>query len=171
MINVPYFEQETPFTCGPAALNMLFLFYGLKKTEEELAVRLHTNTDNGTLQRDMIRVAREESFYVFENDNSSMVEIGGLLKQRVPVIVHFIEPSENDSHYAVVVQVDSTHLMLNDPWNGEKITMEISDFMKRWSSEKRSEDKWLMAISREPFSLGRQYEPFSPATSRQKYEV
>lgn len=159
MINVPYFEQSTSFTCGPAALNMVFGFYGVGKTEEELSVRLNTNSEKGTAHKDMIRVAREEGFYVFENDDSSIVEIGGLLKHRIPVIVHFTEPSENDNHYAVVVQVDSTHLMLNDSWNGEKITMEIDDFIDRWSSEKRSEDKWLMALSREPFSLGRQYEP------------
>lgn len=162
MINVPYFEQGTPFSCGPASLNMMFLFHGVQKTEEELSLRLHTNNTTGTSHGDMIRVAQEEGFYVFENDDSSMVEIGGLLKQRIPVIVHFTEPSENDSHYAVVVQVDGTHLMFNDPWNGEKITMEIDDFIKRWSSEKRSEDNWLMAISREPFSLGRQYEPLKP---------
>ena len=159
MINVPYFEQETPYSCGPAALKMMLLFYDVEKTEEELTARLHTNEEKGTLHRDMIRVAREENFYVFENDNSSIVEIGGLLKQKIPVIVHFAEPSENDNHYAVVVLLDNTHLMFNDPWNGEKIPMEISEFLTRWSSEKRSEDKWLMAISKEPFSLGRQYDP------------
>jgi predicted double-glycine peptidase len=159
MINVPYFKQSTPFSCGPAALKMMLHFFGVEKTEEELYERLKTNTDVGTLHADMIRVAQEEGFYVFENDDSSVVEISGLLKHRIPVIVHFVEPSENDNHYAVVVGLDDEHLMLNDPWNGEKITLEIDDFIERWSSEKRSEDNWLMAISKEPFSLGRQYEP------------
>jgi len=159
MINVPYFKQSTPFSCGPAALKMMLHLFGVEKTEEELSVRLKTNTDIGTLHADMIRVAQEEGFYVFENDDSSVVEISGLLKHRIPVIVHFVEPSENDNHYAVVVGLDDEHLMLNDPWNGEKITMEIDDFIERWSSEKQSEDNWLMAISKEPFSLGRQYDP------------
>ncbi|MFA6494396.1 MAG: cysteine peptidase family C39 domain-containing protein [Candidatus Paceibacterota bacterium] len=163
MINVPYFVQSTPYTCGPASLNMMLLFHGVKKTEQELHDRLNTNPEIGTRHRDMIRVAQEEGFYVFENDNSSVVEIGGLLKHHIPVIVHFTEPSEDEHHYAVVVQVDSTHLMLNDPWNGEKITMEIEDFMTRWSSEKSSEENWLMAISKEPFSLGRQYDPIDNA--------
>ncbi|MFA6566339.1 MAG: cysteine peptidase family C39 domain-containing protein, partial [Candidatus Paceibacterota bacterium] len=159
MINVPYFEQETPFSCGPAALKMVLHFYGMEKTEEELIVRLRTNKHVGTLHSDMVRVAREEGFYVFENEESSIVEIEGLLKLRVPVIVHFTEPSENDHHYAVVVRADDTHLVLNDPWNGEKTTMEIHDFINRWSSEHTSEDNWLIAISKEPFSLGRQYSP------------
>jgi len=137
----------------------MFLFHGVTKTEEELTERLKTNKECGTLHGDMVRVAQEEGFYVFENDDSSVVEIGGLLKHHIPVIVHFVEPSENDNHYAVVVQVDDTHLVLNDPWNGEKAMMEIDDFTDRWSSEKTSEDNWLMAISREPFSLGRQYAP------------
>jgi predicted double-glycine peptidase len=160
MIDVPYFEQETLFSCGPAALKMMLLFYGVEKTEEELSERLHTNKEKGTLHKDMIRVAQEEGFYVFENIESSMVEIGGLLKLHIPVIVHFFEPSENDNHYAIIIGVDETHLVFNDPWNGEKMTLEIGDFFKRWSSEKRSKDKWLMAISKEPFSLGRQYSPF-----------
>ncbi len=159
MINVPYFKQQTPFSCGPATLKMVFLFYGLERTEEELAVRLRTNKHVGTLHSDMIRVAREEGFYVFENEDSSVVETAGLLKTHTPVIVHFTEPSENDNHYAVVVQVENTHLVFNDPWNGEKTTMEINDFITRWSSEHTNEDNWLMAISKDPFSLGRQYSP------------
>jgi predicted double-glycine peptidase len=159
MMNIPYLEQGTPYSCGPAALSMVFLFYGINKTEEELSERLRTNKHVGTLHSDLIRVAREEGFYVFENEDSSIVEIDGLLKLRIPVIVHFAEPSENDNHYAVVVKVDDTHLMLNDSWNGEKVMMEIDDFVERWSSEHTSQDKWLIAISREPFSLGRQYSP------------
>lgn len=159
MMNIPYLKQSTPFSCGPATLNMVFRFYGVEKSEEELAVRLRTNKHVGTLHSDMVRVAREEGFFVFENEESSIVEIEGLLKLRVPVIVHFTEPSENDHHYAVVVRADDTHLILNDPWNGEKTTMEIHDFVNRWSSEHTSEDNWLMAISKEPFSLGRQYTP------------
>jgi len=143
---------------------MMLHFFGVEKAEEELAKRLKTNTENGTLHADMIRVAQEEGFYVFENDDSSIVEISGLLRHHIPVIVHFVEPSENDNHYAVVVGVDDTHLLLNDPWNGEKITMEIDDFIERWSSEKRTEDNWLMAISRDSFSLGRQYEPVQTST-------
>jgi predicted double-glycine peptidase len=161
MINVPYLEQKTPFSCGPATLNMVFRFYGIEKTEEELTIRLRTNKHIGTLHSDMVRVAREEGFYVFENEESSIVEIEGLLKMRIPVIVHFTEPSENDNHYAVVVQVDDTHLVFNDPWNGEKTTLEIDDFVSRWSSEHTSEDNWLIAISKESFSLGRQYSPLN----------
>lgn len=159
MMNVPYVQQQTPYSCGPASLSMIFLFYDIKKTEEELSSRLKTSKKYGTKHRDMIRVAREEGFYVFENDDSSIVEISGLLKHYIPVIVHFVEPSENDNHYAVVVQADDAHVILNDPWNGEKTMMETDDFISRWSSEKASEDNWLMAISPAPFSLGRQYSP------------
>lgn len=161
IINVPYFEQGTLYSCGPASLQMMFLFYGVAKSEEELAKRLMTNSDIGTRHSDMIRVAQEEGFYVFENDDSSIVEVGGLIKLRIPVVVHFVEPSNNENHYAVVVGVDDRHLVLNDPWNGEKTIMEVAEFTARWSSEKRSDDNWIMAISREPFSLGRQYAPVS----------
>jgi ABC-type bacteriocin/lantibiotic exporter with double-glycine peptidase domain len=138
---------------------MMFAFYGVTKSEEELATRLRTNEDVGTLHRDMIRVAREEGFYVFENEESSIFEIGALIKMRIPVIVHFVEPSEDDNHYAVVVKVNDSHLILNDPWNGERVTMEINDFIERWSSERASHEKWVMAISHDQFSLGRQYAP------------
>ncbi len=159
MIKVPYHQQSTQYSCGPASLHMMFLFYGVVVSEEELAIRLRTNADIGTKHSDLIRVAREEGFYVFENDDSSIVEIGGLLKLHTPVMVHFTEPSENDPHYAVVVKVDETHVVLNDPWNGEKTILEVGDFLSRWSSEYTHEDNWLMAISQEPFSLGRQYAP------------
>jgi ABC-type bacteriocin/lantibiotic exporter with double-glycine peptidase domain len=159
MIHVPYKKQKTAYTCGPASLKMMFLFYGISLTEEDLTVRLKTNADIGTRHSDMIRVAREEGFYVFENDRSSIVEIGGLIKTRTPVIVHFVEPSEDDNHYAVVVKIDDIRLVLNDPWNGERITMAVDEFITRWSSEHTCEDNWVMALSKEPFSLGRQYGP------------
>jgi predicted double-glycine peptidase len=159
MIAVPYLKQETVYSCGPASLSMMFLFHDVRLSEKSLSERLHTNPEYGTLHSDLIRVAQEEGFYVYENDESSIVEIGGLLKLGIPVIVHFVEPSENDNHYAVVIRADDTHIILNDPWNGERTIMETDDFIERWSSEVRSEDNWLMAISHEPFSLGRQYSP------------
>lgn len=147
---------------------MMLAFYGVTTTEEELATRLKTNEDIGTLHRDLIRVAREEGFYVFENDTSSIVELGGLLKLRFPVIVHFADSGVDDNHYAVVVKIDDTHLILNDPYNGERVTIEIDDFISRWSSERATHEKWVMAISHEPFSLGRQY---APKRNRSKNDI
>lgn len=162
MINVPYIAQQTPYTCGPASLRMVLSFYGIERTEEELQARLATNEVRGTRHADMIRVAREEGLYVFENEHSSIVEIFALLKLLIPVVVHFVEPSENDNHYAVVVRVDDTHTTLHDPWNGKRTSMHTDDFVARWSSEHTSAHNWAMAVSLEPFSLGRQYDPIVP---------
>jgi predicted double-glycine peptidase len=159
MIIVPYVEQSTQYSCGPASLRMLFAFYGVERSEAVLAERLCTNAEVGTTHAHMIRVAREEGFYVFENDTSSIIELSGLLLCRIPVIVHFTEPSENDPHYAVVVKVDEQHVVLNDPWNGEKSVLDTQDFLTRWSSERALEDNWLMALSRQSFSIGREYNP------------
>jgi len=159
MLKVPYFKQDTVYSCGPAALQMIFAFYGKGFSEKALAKKLNTTVSDGTKHQSLINIAKSEGFYVYVNNNSSLKEVHSLLLENIPVMVNFIEPSNDDGHYSVVVAVREDSIVLNDPWNGEGLIMDSSDFVARWCSEDSKNDCWIMAISLEAFNLGKQYNP------------
>lgn len=156
MIKMPYFKQDTEYSCGPATLQMIFAFYGKKISEELLVERLQTTMSAGTEHQSLINVAEGEGFFVYVNNNSSLEEIRNLLLKNVPVIVRYIEPSHDEGHYSVVVAVKEDSIILNDPWNGEGFIMNNCDFLTRWRSEDSHNDCWIMALSQDAFSSEKQ---------------
>lgn len=159
MLDVPYFKQDTDYSCGPTALQMVFAFYGNRVSEQSLTERLHTKQAFGTQHRPMIEIANEEGFYVYVNNDSSLEEIAYLITSNIPVIIHFIEPSGEEGHYSVVVDVTETHITMHDPWNGSGFKMTIPNFTERWHSQDGAHIRWIMALSNEEFPIGKQYIP------------
>ncbi|MBN2368173.1 C39 family peptidase, partial [Candidatus Woesearchaeota archaeon] len=39
---IPYHAQQTNYTCGTASMRMILEYFGIKKTEKQLARILHT---------------------------------------------------------------------------------------------------------------------------------
>jgi len=125
MIKLKFFWQKEGYTCGPAALRMVFDFFGKKFSEEKLKKDLKTNKKIGTKHNALIIEARKNKFYCFVHENSSISNLKYFVEKGFPVIVHYIEPSENIEHYAVVIGFNQTKLILNDPWNGKKFKIKI----------------------------------------------
>ena len=36
MVQIPYYEQETNYTCGPACMRMVLASLGIKKSEKDI---------------------------------------------------------------------------------------------------------------------------------------
>lgn len=158
-INVPYFRQDTNYSCGPASLQMLFAFYGKRFSEEKLMKELETSKDTGTSHSALVTFSTEEGFYVYVNNNSDIAEIREFIQAGFPVLVHFIETSDNEGHYSIITEINSDVVILNDPWNGEGFEISLPTFMRRWHSEDMQFQNWLMVLSEEKFTLGKQYLP------------
>jgi len=160
MINLKFFKQKEEYTCGPAALRMVFDFFDKKFSEERLKKDLKPNKKIGTKHQALIKEARKKGFYCFVHDNSSMSNLKYFIEKGFPVIVHYIEPSDNLGHYAVVVGFNKKKIILNDPYNGKNFKIKIKEFEKRWRPEEKiSQKRWMMIISKNRFNLGRQYAP------------
>lgn len=171
MLDVPFFKQDKVYTCGPTSLQMIFRFYGHSISEAKLAEMLGTNDVVGTRHGRMIDVARELGFFVYVNEASSLDEVSYFIDSlQVPMIAHFVDPSVDlaryaekpsldDEHYAVVIGVDDTHVVFNDPWNGEGFRMERDAFEDRWRSKMYGHERWIMAVSDEEIPLGKEYSP------------
>jgi len=159
MIHLHYFHQKRGYTCGPASMKMIFDFFGLRIGEEKLKKLLKANKKIGTKHLPLIKLALKNGFYCFVHNNSLLNDVKSLVDRDLPVIVHYIEPLTNEEHYSVIIGYKRNKIIMNDPWAGKNFKIKISDFEQRWHGE--GNKKWMMAISRKPFDVGKQYFPKS----------
>ncbi|MEX0909762.1 MAG: peptidase C39 family protein [Candidatus Paceibacterota bacterium] len=158
-ISVPFYKQDTDYTCGPTSLQMVFSFFGSFKSEAELAKNLLTNREIGTTHQRMIEVVIDNGFFCYVNNSSKFSELKEFISRGLPIIVDFIEPTDEERHYAVVTGVSNGKVILNDPANGKGFELEKKDFLLRWCDSSTRSERWMMVISKEDLELGRQYCP------------
>lgn len=158
-LQVPYYKQKNWINCGPAVLQMVFSYFQHDLSQRKIARQAKTTAERGTENHDMIRVALEHGFYVYVNDHSTFFEIRHFLEKGLPVIVNFIEPTDDDAHFAVVSGITLHKIILNDPWNGRNFKMFHRDFLSRWHSSNNKHKEWIMVIAESDFQLGKQYLP------------
>jgi ABC-type bacteriocin/lantibiotic exporter with double-glycine peptidase domain len=159
-LKVPYFKQETHYTCGPATMQMILKYYGIERTEADLASELATNSDIGTLHEHMIEGVLRHGLHCYVNDQATVQELRYLLDFKVPVIIRFIEPKGNEDHYGVVVGVNRFFVTIHDPWSGAYQRYSHKHFKERWQCPAIGTcAQWLMAVSKLPLPIGQQHHP------------
>jgi len=160
---LPYIKQKKDYTCGPATLGMVLSFLGHIKSQARLARAMKTRKTKGTQNWAMINSARKEGFHVYVNEGATLDELKYYLMRGFPVIVNYIEPSEDAGHYSVVLGFGriTGALIMNDPWNGKDFRLPELEFLNRWHSGNRMHKNWLMVVSKTPFMLGKQFAPLT----------
>jgi len=158
-MKVPYHEQINPYSCGPAVFQMVFGYFGTRASQKTLAKELKTTKKIGTKNRDLVRVANENGFFSFAQRYATVSKIKRFLSRGLPVIVDFIEPSEEEGHYAVIVGRDRSNFIFNDPWNGRGMKMNEKDFLKRWRDGNGMCHRWLLVLSKKKFSSRKKHLP------------
>ena len=134
--------QETLYVsmCGPASLRIVLDYYGVKKSEKELAKLCKVDKDLGVNDKDIKRVAKQLGFKVVIKNNSSFKDIEKWLDKKVPVIVdwftkgrqEYSESETADGHYSVVAGLDDKYIYLQDPEIGRIRKLKRNDFMRVW---------------------------------------
>ncbi len=136
----PFQETLHKNMCGPASLKILLDYYGVKKTEEELAVLCKTSNDLGTDDKGIKSAAEKLGFKVKIKNNSNFKDIDKWLKRGVPVIVDWFTRGRSDyadyevstGHYSVVAGFDSKYIYLHDPEIGKIRKLKKEYFMQVW---------------------------------------
>ena len=126
--------------CGPASLKIVLDYYGLNKSEKELAKLCKVKKNIGVLDKDIKRAAEHLGFKVIIKNNSSFKDIEKWLDKKVPVIVdwftkgrsEYSESEVSDGHYSVVSGLDDKYIYLQDPEIGKIIKIKKTDFMIVW---------------------------------------
>lgn len=132
--------RQMPSMCGPASLKMVFGYYGIRKTEKEIAKMCGTTKELGTNDKSIKRVAEALGFKVEIKNNSTFEDIQNWLNKKVPVIVDWFTRGRNDytdsdiadGHYSVVVGLNDKFIYLQDPELGKIRKMRKKDFMVVW---------------------------------------
>lgn len=141
MLNVKPF-QETLFMsyCGPATLKILLNYYGIDKTEKELAEMAGWDRDLGIDDKGIKRTAESLGFKVKIKNYSNFKDIEKWLKKDVPVIVTWFTRGRSDypdsetadGHNSVVAGLDDKFIYLQDPEIGKIRKIKRYDFMRVW---------------------------------------
>lgn len=135
----PFQETLNASMCGPASLKIVLRYYGIDKTEQELAELAGTG-ELGTDDVGIVNAAKTLGFEAAVKNGGSFGDIEGWLNKKVPVIVNWFTRGRSDysdskvadGHYSVVAGIDNEHIYLQDPELGALRTIGRDDFMKVW---------------------------------------
>jgi len=130
MLKVKPFRQKTGF-CGPASLKMVLDYFGVKKSERDLAKLTGCTKTKGVEAKNLLKAAEKLGFKGFIKDFSKIKDIKKyILKKKIPVIVDWF--SEDEGHYSVVAGIDNKNIYLQDPELGKVRKLKIHDFKRIW---------------------------------------
>ena len=136
----PFQETLHADMCGPASLKIVLGYYGIEKTEKELAEMSGWKKDLGVNDKGIKKATEKLGFKVVIKNNSNFKEIQKWLDREVPVIVDWFTKGRSDysdsetadGHYSVVAGLDNSFIYIQDPEIGKLRKIKLSDFIKVW---------------------------------------
>lgn len=152
-ISVPFHGQDEDYYCGPAALEMVFDYYGedIPQIEiadvartmpyttytDELRRAAHFSNSSTSLGSEMPGnitgySARKLGYAAFERGELTIDDLKTLIEAREPVIALMWMTLNHYGHYRVVIGYNETHIITHDPWFGPNIAYTYSDFLDLW---------------------------------------
>lgn len=148
MAQIPYYKQQTSYTCGPACMRMVLASLDIKKSENQITKLLGTNKIRGTNHRDFVSLAEKYKLRYSVNREATIDELKYYAKNHYKIIVCYFHPKDKEGHYAVVRKITPSKITLLDPIDGPNKIYSLNYFRKIWSSRKtfNKERSWFMAI-------------------------
>jgi ABC-type bacteriocin/lantibiotic exporter with double-glycine peptidase domain len=136
----PFQETLHADMCGPASLKIVLDYYGINKSEKELAELCKLVPGLGVDDKSIAEAAKALGFKVEIKNESNFEDIESWLKKGVPVIVDWFTRGRSDyddsevpdGHYSVAIGLDENHIYLQDPETGGERKIDKEDFMKVW---------------------------------------
>jgi len=126
-------EKQLPAFCGPCALKYVMDYYGVTKSQKEIANLACASKKNGSEPWDLLHAAFVCGFSGEYIIGCSMDRLKELLFKEIPVIVDYRR--KWGGHYSVVVGFREGEIFLADPSVAEVISMKEEDFEKAWFEE------------------------------------
>lgn len=136
----PFQETLHGSFCGPAVIKMVLDFYGIEKTESEVAGLSNKDEDLGISDQDIKRVLENSGLKVEIKNYADFEDIQTALDKKAPVIIDWMtrgrydyeEDEVADGHYSVVVGMDEENIFLQDPEVGRVRKIPKEDFIRVW---------------------------------------
>jgi len=131
-IKVPHFIQSDDSLCGPASLKMVLEYWGIEKSEKEIALACNHTYEYGCQGEDMVIAAKKFGFDALIKNNSNIQELKKYVDLGIPVIIDWFCGDIPDGHSSVVVKVDDKNVYILDPWLEDMRIIKINDFVRCW---------------------------------------
>lgn len=150
-IKVPYFKQESWYTCGPACLRMVLAYLGIIKTEKEVAEACGTN-ELGTTSTQLSAGFQRFGVRASSVKNANIDDLKQEITEGRPVIV-LIDPSHiyggisGFGHFIVIVGFKDDEIVYHDPDEpqGEYMKCDYGTFLMAWNATRC----WMIKIEKE----------------------
>jgi len=115
-------------------------YYGISKTEDELAPLMEWNRELGVSDQGIKKAAESFGLKVEIQNESTFEDIEKWLDKKVPVIVDwftrgrqdYTESDVSDGHYSIVAGLDEEFIYLQDSEIGNIRKIERADFLLVW---------------------------------------
>lgn len=136
----PFQETLHAGMCGPASLKIVLDYYGVHKSEQELAELTGLVPGLGVDDEGIVKAAESLGFKAVIKNENSLSDIEEWLGKKVPVIVNWFtrgrvdypDSEVADGHYSVVAGIDAGYIYLQDPEIGGLRMLKGEDFMRVW---------------------------------------
>jgi len=129
MLPIKPFRQR-PGYCGPACLKMVLEYYGIKKTEREVARLAGTTARWGTPATGLVKAVKSFGLKGKVKDNADLSDVRKYISKKIPVIVNWF--STDEGHYSVVVGIDEKFIYLQDPELASVRKLDLVTFKRVW---------------------------------------
>lgn len=131
MLKLKPFRQTRSGLCGPASLKMVLDYFGVKKSEKELAKLSGATKEKGVEAENLLKAAQKLGLEGFIKDFSEIPDIKKyVLQKKIPLIVDWF--SQDEGHYSVIVGINNKDIYLQDPEWGKIRKLKINDFKRIW---------------------------------------
>jgi ATP-binding cassette subfamily B protein len=137
-MRIPFVRQTTIYDCGPACAAMLVRAFGVRVPAARLRRLMRTTPRDGTSRKNLVGGLRRLGFGVEEGSGTSMRDLAAALKDGRAVVINYREPEDDESHYAVVVALTPSRIILHDPWHGPRFALSRQAFARRWYGRHRT---------------------------------
>ncbi len=150
-IKVPYFKQESWYTCGPACLRMVLAALRITKTEIEIMEACGT-TELGTTSTQISAAFQRFGVKASSVKNANIEDLKQEINEGRPVIV-LIDPSHiyggvgGFGHFIVIVGFKDDEIVYHDPDepNGEYMICGLEAFLMAWNATRC----WMIKLEKE----------------------
>jgi predicted double-glycine peptidase len=126
LVPVPLISQSTPWTCGPAAVMAVLVYFGVfDEAESQLDAELSATPEDGTRVRDIVAVVRRFGLSADARTGLALDDLTRELGRGALVIVALQAWAKGDvtdwrshwedGHYVVVVGVSGDRVYVMDP--------------------------------------------------------
>jgi ABC-type bacteriocin/lantibiotic exporter with double-glycine peptidase domain len=138
---MPYYKQQTPFTCSLACLRMILESIGRKFTEEELAKTIGFNPKVGVSPSMILKVCEIVNVDCQLQFEITLAKLKELLSKNIfpitlldPRILYGLT-EVGHNHFIVIKDISEEKIIINDPdgeYGGENKQIAIQKFLESW---------------------------------------